>query len=52
MDTHYKNCAHLPPSDPPSESSDDDSDAVHVNQTSDDIPLIGLLLYLETQVIN
>ena len=30
----------LPPSDPPSESSDEDAGVV---QTSDDIPLMGLL---------
>ena len=32
----------LPPSDPPSESSDDDEDGIPV-PTSDDIPLMGLL---------
>ena len=39
---------HLPPSDPPSESSDDNGDDTGgILQTSDDIPLIGLLHHVE-----
>jgi hypothetical protein len=37
---------HLPPSDPPSDSSDDDAGGGTV-QTSDDIPLMGLLRSVE-----
>ena len=39
---------HLPPSDPPSESSDDNGDDMGGTvQTSDDIPLIGLLHHIK-----